>query len=210
MDCVLRVLLLITIILTETAHAGGGPENMLVVVNGDSPVSLTIANFYVHLRGIPPEHIVWLHDIPYPDTIPIDTFRTRIWRPIHDFIADNHLEEEIDIISYSADFPYAVDFSTDLKAHKLPKVKYQGRVASLTGLTYYARRVSIGDPYYLAGNGNRYFRRNLAPAYSLPRELTAAESRLQREAEKALKNKEFLTAVERYKALTRGFPEHGG
>jgi uncharacterized protein (TIGR03790 family) len=197
-------------VLAETAHAGGGPENVLVVVNGDSPISLTVANAYVERRDIPQEHVLWLHDVPYPETLSVDTFRTRIWEPIRDFISSNRLEKAIDIIVYSADFPYAVDFSSDLKSGKLPKLEYHGRVASLTGLTYFARRVAAGDPYYLAVNGNRYFRRKLAPATYLPREPTDAESRLQREAEKALKQKEFPVAVERFIALTGSFPEHGG
>ncbi len=78
------------------------------------------------------------------------------------FITQHGLEDEIDIIAYSADFPYAVNFSADLKANKLPKLKYHGKEASLTGLTYFARHVESGSPYYLAGNANRYFRRNLA------------------------------------------------
>ena len=205
-----HVLLLIVAMLMETAHAGGGPENVLVVVNGDSPVSLTVANTYIELRNIPPEHVLWLHDIPYPETISIDAFRTRIWEPIRDFITHNRFEEEIDSIAYSADFPYAVDFSSDLKSNKLPNLKYQGRVASLTGLTYFARRVAIGDPYYLAFNGNRYFRRKLVPAAPLPREPTEAESQIQREAERAFKHKEFRAAAEGFAALTKSFPEHGG
>lgn len=190
--------------------AGGGPENVLVVVNGDSPVSLQVANAYVEMREIPPEHVLWLHDIPYPDTISIETFRTRIWKPIRDFITQNRLEEEIDIIAYSADFPYAVNFLADLRANKLPKQKQQGTEASLTGLTYFARLVEAGSLKYLAGNANRYFRRNLGPGSRLPRAPTAVETRLHGEAEEALRKKEFQTAVTDFESLVQGFPEHGG
>ncbi len=72
-------------LLPGRAFAGGGPENVLVVVNGDSPVSLLVANTYVEMREIPQEHVLWLHDIPYPDSISIDIFRTRIWKPIREF-----------------------------------------------------------------------------------------------------------------------------
>jgi hypothetical protein len=192
------------------ALAGGGPENVLLVVNGDSPVSLQIANTYVEMREIPQEHVLWLHDIPYPDSISIDTFRTRIWQPIREFITQNGLDDEIDIIAYSADFPYAVNFSADLKANKLPKLKYHGKEASLTGLSYFARHVETGSPYYLAGNANRYFRRNLAPGGHLPRSLTDKETGLQREAENALRKKQFQEARASYETLTQGFPEHGG
>ena len=190
--------------------AGGGPENVLLVVNGDSPISMQIANMYMHMRDIPPEHVLWLHDIPYPDTISIDTFRTRIWQPIRDFITKHNLDNEIDIVTYSAGFPYAVNYSADLKANKLPKLKYHGKIASLTGLTYFARHVESGSPYYLAGNANRYFRRNTAQRKSLPRPATEEETRLQKQAEKAYRKKDYLAALADYESLVRGFPEHGG
>ncbi|MGB5606437.1 MAG: hypothetical protein WBN51_07930, partial [Gammaproteobacteria bacterium] len=191
-------------------HAGGGPENVLVVVNGDSPVSLQVANAYVEIREIPQEHVLWLHDVPYPDSISIDTFRTRIWKPIRDFITQNRLDDEIDIITYSADFPYAVNFVAELKAIKLPRTKYHGNKASLTGLTYFARHVETGSPYYLAGNANRYFRRNLGPGKDLPRSPTDAETRAQRAAVQAFRNKDFPVALAGYESLVQQFPEHGG
>ncbi|MGD8876100.1 MAG: tetratricopeptide repeat protein, partial [Gammaproteobacteria bacterium] len=108
------------------------------------------------------------------------------------------------------DFPYAVNFNSDLKASKLPKLKHQGTEASLTGLTYFARLVETGDPYYLAGNANRYFRRNQTPVGQLPRSLTDAETRLHDLAETALGKQDFHTALAHYESLVRGFPEHGG
>jgi len=196
-------------LLAGHALAGGGPENLLLVVNGDSPVSLQIANTYVQLREIPPQHVLWLQDIPYPDSITIDTFRNRIWKPIREFITEHGLEDEIDIIAYSADFPYAVNFSADLKANKLTKLKYHGKEASLTGLSYFARHVETGSPYYLAGNANLYFRRNLAPGWPQLRPLTDAESRTHRAAQKAMQKKDFQTALASYESLLQGFPEHG-
>jgi hypothetical protein len=190
--------------------AGGGPEKVLLVVNGDSPLSMQIANFYMNERDIPPEHVLWLHDIPYPKTISIDTFRNRIWQPIRDFITQHQLDNEIDIIAYSASFPYAINFSADLKANKLPKLKYHGNIASLTGLTYFARHVESGSPYYLAGNANRYFRRNTATHKHLPRAVTEEETRLQKKAQKAFRNRDYLAAFADYEALVQGFPEHGG
>jgi len=160
--------------------AGGGPENVLVVVNGDSPVSLQVANAYVEMREIPQEHVLWLHDIPYPDSISIDTFRTRIWKPIRDFITQH-----------------------------LPKLKFHGKEASLTGLSYFARHVETGSPYYLASNANLYFRRNLAPGWQPVRSLTDAENGLHRKVEKAFRKKDFQAALTGYESLVQGFPEHG-
>ena len=61
--------------------------------------------------------------------------------------------------------------------------------------------------YYLAGNANRYFRRNLGPGGQLPRSLTDAETRL---AKKASREKDFQAALASYESLVEGFPEHGG
>ncbi len=46
------------------ARAGGGPENVLLVVNEDSPSSKLIANHYISLRQIPDRNVVYLTDIP--------------------------------------------------------------------------------------------------------------------------------------------------
>ena len=40
--------------------AGGGPENVLLVVNANSESSKTIANHYIELRKIPPTNVLYL------------------------------------------------------------------------------------------------------------------------------------------------------
>ena len=192
------------------ALAGGGPEKVLLVVNGDSAVSMHIANMYIELRDIPPEHVFWLHDIPYPERISLDTFRTRIWKPVREFITENRLDEEIDIIAYSSGFPHYVDISRDVNALKLANPRYHGNEAALTGLTYFARHVEKGNPDYLAGNANRYFRRNLTPRMNLPGEPTDAEADLGRKAKQAFREKDYPAAIAAYESLVRGMPGHGG
>jgi hypothetical protein len=198
------------LLLPAYAPAGGGPENVLLVVNGDSAVSMQIANRYIELRDIPQEHVVRLQDIPYPDRISIRLFRQRIWKPIRDFITRNRLEEEIDLIVYSTGFPYAVNFSADLGPDRPQAMKYLGSEASLTGLTYFARHVETGSTAYLTGAANRYFRRKLAPARYLPRVLTDEETRLHDKARKALRQNDVQTAVAGYSTLVEQYPEHGG
>ena len=207
---ILAILITCLNLLPGYLHAGGGPENVLLVVNKDSPVSLQVANTYVKIRDIPQQHVVWLSDIPYPESISLDTFKTHIWKPIREFITQNRLDDEIDIIAYSADFPTAVNFSSDLKTHKLPKLKHHGKEASLTGLTFFARHIENDSPYYLAGNANLYFRRNLATVHQLPRSLTDAETGVHHEAEKAFRKKDFQSAATKYESLVQGFPGHGG
>jgi len=194
--------------------AGGGPETTLLVVNARSPLSVRIANEYVHLRGIPDNHVVWLDGVPSMGVIPIEDFRKKIWFPIRDFIRSHALEEEIDVIAYSGDFPYAVDFTSDSKAKKLEKSRYMGRIASLTALTYFARRVEVGDIGYLGAN--YYFRDFAGPKIkaetshpvSFPRLEEKEVRRLRSTARKSLNHKDPAAAVETYQKILDSYPAH--
>ena len=187
---------------------GGGPETTLVVVNADSAISRSVANAYVGLRDIPETHLVFLHDVPSLDTIGVETFRERIWRPIDRFLTENDLQDHIDAIVYSADFPYAVNLRADIKANRLGPNKYRGSVASLTGATYFARRVKIGDTGYLNSTANLYFRRNLAQRRVGPAAPAAAD-KLERRADTAYRGKNFAEAAALYTELLDLHPDLG-
>jgi tetratricopeptide (TPR) repeat protein len=196
---------LVWVLQLSTAWAGGGPETTLVVVNAASPISLTIANAYVRMRDIPASHVVWLDDVPAADSIDIKQFRNRIWKPIRDYITDHHLQDQIDTIAYSGDFPYRVDFKNDLKAYKLPNNRHLGHYASLTGLTFFARRVERENLGYLGVN--RYFRRDLAPRTLPPRPLSDGELKVIKNAMKGLKKQQhYETAVASLQALVKDYP----
>ncbi len=203
-----------TLLLPFCAIAGGGPETTLVVVNGRSPLSVRIANEYVHLRDIPETHVVWLDGVPSMGVIPIEDFRKKILFPVRDFIRFHKLEEEIDVIAYSGDFPYAVDFTSDIKSKKLGQNKYRGSRASLTALTYFTRRVEVGDIGYLGKN--YYFRDFAGPKIkaksshlvSFPR-LEEEEVRgLRDQARKSLNHKESAAAVESYQKILASYPDN--
>ena len=204
--------LLLFLLSPGQALAGGGPETTLLVVNADSPLSLRIANEYVQLRDIPTPHLLWLHGVPSANIISIALFREKIWQPISEFIRVNNLEEEIDLIVYSADFPYGVNFSADLKARKQPKNKYIGKIASLTSLTYFARRVALGDTGYL--DKNHYFRDFSGPRKKTGHEVASAPrltekeiEALRKESRQALKRKEYDAAVGIYRKLLDSHPQ---
>src|SRR5688572_27382067 len=63
------------------AIGAGTPENVIVVVNGDSWASTTIANEYAAMRGISPDHFVVLRDLPSFERVTVDVFRERILLP---------------------------------------------------------------------------------------------------------------------------------
>ncbi|MDX9982166.1 MAG: hypothetical protein RBU25_19255 [Lentisphaeria bacterium] len=148
-------------------QAGGGPENVLVVVNAESWSSRAVANEYMARRAIPATNRLELEDIGIRDTIVVEDFRQKILLPVLRYIEQNMLASQIDIIAYSADFPYRVDFSADAEGRMLPK--QLGTMGSLTGLTFHYQAVMLKQVDYLDLNANRYalalFRRDADPPW---------------------------------------------
>ena len=65
-----------------TAVAGISPENVIVVVNADSPDSRTIANHYIDFRDIPTNNVIMLHDVPTGVITTLDKFKANIMTPV--------------------------------------------------------------------------------------------------------------------------------
>ena len=124
--------------------AGGGPENMILVVNSSDPGSLTIANQYIDLRKIPACNVVYLDWRGGDAQIDINTFRDKILRPIVSEIEKRNLSAQIDGIIYSSKFPWRIDFREDVpqdfvKSKSLDPSGVSGSspaCGSLNGLTY--------------------------------------------------------------------------
>jgi uncharacterized protein (TIGR03790 family) len=160
-----RVLLSTTLLLclsTGRLMAGGGPENVALVVNQDSWTSLTIANQYMELRQIPPTNVIYLPGAGISrESVSIDVFRTKILIPVLSEIARRGLGPQIDYIVYSSDFPFSIDVRGDLRgdraASRLPK--WATKQASLNGLTYLHQAVLARKwQTYLSLTSNRYAR----------------------------------------------------
>ncbi len=119
--------------------AGGGPENIFLVVNGRSWASQTIANHYIDLRFIPSSNVFYLNWDGSVYRTDIATFREKILTPILETIDKRGLANQIDCVVYSADFPYEIDFSAE--------IQQAGRFmsGSLTGLTYLYQTVLARD-----------------------------------------------------------------
>ena len=144
-------------------NAGGAPENVFVVVNARSWASRTIANHYSELRSIPASNIFLMNWEKSNVSVSVDDFRELILKPILKEIDRRKLTAQIDYIVYSADFPYRVDFRSDLK--ELPENVKVSPLASrfpsgsLTGMTYLAPFVLGKYPQAYTGlNSNLYFR----------------------------------------------------
>ncbi len=118
--------------LSTLAQAGLGPENVCLVVNARSWASLTIANHYAEWRQIPPRNIVHVDWPAQIDMTSLDEFRLRLLAPVLKEIQARGLEQQIDAIVYSSDFPYSVRFG----AGRAPADRLA--VGSITALTSFA------------------------------------------------------------------------
>ncbi len=165
--------------------AGGGPENLLLVVNRQSPDSLTIANHYIKLRQIPPGNVLTLAWDPKEQSTSVDEFRKKILRPILQAIQQRRLQGQIDYIVYSSEFPWQVALKSDIKlamverrkaaeaagksTKNLKWPKQMTRFGSINGLTYLWQSVLQCKPLqYMGPQSNRYMRLTIPEQEDMP------------------------------------------
>lgn len=129
----LRVLVALLAVVPATAFAGGGPENLLLVVNSSSGDSLAVANAYAAARRVPAINVLMLPWEGSKESTTISEFRERLLAPILRTIDARGLTAQIDCIVYSADFPWRIDFIEELPAPLIGKEKFPS--GSLTGMT---------------------------------------------------------------------------
>lgn len=179
----LRILSLLAGIISSSSGApvwaGGGPENLVLVVNQDDAGSLLLANHYVALRGIPAANVIHLSGVPRQTTITLDQFRTLILKPVFEAIRERKLDQQIDLIVYSGGFPASVNVAPAQEAFfreaatrgdPIPeelKILFSP-TASLTALTYFAIPVLENQPVYFSLSSNQYFRGEAARLLTQP------------------------------------------
>jgi hypothetical protein len=140
----------------SAARAGGGPENVFLVINSRSWSSLTVANHYQRLRKIPASNVYYLDWSLDNERIDADTFRTKLLGPIIEEIGRRSIADHIDYVVYSTDFPWAIDFSAETKEAKLPD--YLAPVASLNGATFLYQEILARRYGFLMLDANKYYR----------------------------------------------------
>jgi hypothetical protein len=145
--------------LPERTLAGGGPENVAVVVNAESKASLAVANEFLALRQIPEGNVVYLSGLPSNLSVDVNQFRDLVLKPVLDTLKARGLTDQIDCIAYSADLPCSIHVQPDVGQRKLHRVATPE--ASINGLTYLYQLVLAKDVRYLSMDANAYFRRRL-------------------------------------------------
>ncbi len=89
------------------AAAGGGPQNVLIVVNEASPQSMAVGNYYREKRGIHPSQVLGIN-IATHFTINTANFSNQVLNPILTSIAASGLRNQIDYMVFSRDIPSRV------------------------------------------------------------------------------------------------------
>lgn len=134
--------------------AGGGPQNVFLVVNANSEDSKAVANHYIALRHIPPSNVFYVEYQGNLSRTASSRFRKLILDPTIQEIDDRGLSKQIDYIVYSCDFPYRVNFGGEFSDENLPKQLRP--LISLTGATYLWPFVQAGRKELCSLNNNFY------------------------------------------------------
>ncbi|MBI3837606.1 MAG: TIGR03790 family protein [Planctomycetia bacterium] len=148
--------LLIVLTGARFARAGGGPENVFVVVNAASWASQAVANHFIQLRQIPPVNVFYINWTGGFESIEGETLRKNILVPALDAIDKRGLLNQIDYIVYSSDFPYSIDFNRDFVGARFPE--QIPPECSLNSATYLWNLVLAKNPILVDLHINHYMR----------------------------------------------------
>ncbi len=155
----LKILLMVAA-LPWLVRAGGGPHNVLVIVNDHSPESLEIGQYYQELRGLPERHIVHVQ-VATNYTTDLATFTNQVVNPVRDYLASSGLSNQIDCLVLTLGMPYRVrEGATDNGAGSVLfyGFKEEGPPCSLTNAArsdYYASETAFTRPG--TPSSNRYY-----------------------------------------------------
>lgn len=142
---------------TSLARAGGGPENLFLVVNSASWASLTVANHFIQLRKIPASNVSYIDWTGGFESLDAETFREKILAPSLDAFDRRGLKNQIDYLVYSSDFPYAIDLTEDF-AGRVKFPPYATPACSLNSATYLWNLVYARMPIVMDRRINHYMR----------------------------------------------------
>ena len=203
--CFAVAALLLLLVGTNQARGGLTAENVVVVVNGDSHDSRTIANHYVALRNIPASNVVVLENVPDGLVVGLEAFRDRILRPVLKQIETRKIAGQTSAIVYSAGFPTSVDISPHVDRMDDENIQqYQRPKASITGLTFFYRFVLSDDPNYLNWYSNLYARGKFARHFANP--FSGEKKQRFESAATAFDEGKPLEAAEQFSPLFEQYP----
>lgn len=138
----------------QSATAGGGAENLFLLVNSRSDSSRMIANHYIALRKIPPCNVLSIDWAGSRETVKGSHFREKILEPALKAIDERQLSAQIDYLVYSSDFPWRIQLQPDYPEEKFPKSFMP--IASTNGATFLFAYVMQKNKAIVMPNVNYY------------------------------------------------------
>jgi len=189
---------------TDVAAWGGlASSDVVVVVNGNSLNSRTLANHYIYLRKIPSSNVIVLDGVPDSEKTTLADFRKLILQPIFSAIAERKLGH-IQCIAYSADFPTSIDMRAETKA--LGKLElYETTSGSLNGLTFLYRAVLDENPRQLLSLYSNFFARRTTESYFTSPSGVATQA-VWGQVEKLMADAKHAEAADALETLLKEFP----
>lgn len=148
------MLMAAAVLTANFACAGGGPENILLLVNTSSLNSKTVANHYIALRKIPPSNVVYVDWRGGIEGAQATFFSSIVLQPAIDAIGERGLGAQIDSIIYSCDFPWKIGLQPMFPDEKFSLLTRP--VASTTGFTYLWQYVRDKNPAIVMPTVNWY------------------------------------------------------
>ena len=109
----LVLLLILFLCAIPASQGGGGPQNVLVVVNDQSIESQELGTYYAEQRGIPARNICHISVAPTIYRVDPGVFQTSVVDRIHAQISAQGLSNQIDYVVLCKDIPYAVRWYGD-------------------------------------------------------------------------------------------------
>jgi uncharacterized protein (TIGR03790 family) len=152
--CHLLGSLCLLLTLTAMSHAGGGPENVLLVVNALSEDSRTVANHYIDLRKIPPSNVVFVNSPPLKGMLNAAQYRKRILAPVDKAIEERGLKNQIDYVVFSCDFPWQINFLPEYPGEKFPRGFRP--LAGISSAMYLSEFIRADRKEFMSVNSNFY------------------------------------------------------
>lgn len=171
--------------------AGATASQWVIVVNGGSERSRTIANYYSQWRNIPAVNIIVLDDVPAQNLIGIEIFREKILKPVLQEVELRRLGAHIQGIAYSSDFPNAVDLTAELTPDPT-RPHYLTPIASINGLTYLYRLVLAKQIDQSLALFNNFYAQRPGEALLSFNASSEAEVELLKEAVKFKNDRDFI------------------
>lgn len=159
-------ILLIYALAVSVRLGAQGPQNVVLVVNQDSPESMEIANHYIGLRDIPSRNVVYLQNIYESKKSKGEhsisaKYRETILSPLLAKIEKRNLGSQIDTIAFSSGFPTRIACSNEQKKYlgstsKKYDKHFHAPTVSLTSCSYFGESLFDKQSYLFDQDANWY------------------------------------------------------